>query len=167
MGHHSEKLPMTDIDDVKHDINRAKELSDYDAVNVLWVALVKAANLNAGENEFLRMKTLIGKLSETDLRDVLTSAAVNRLLDLDPPLETVLVSPHEKLYPVATSKALACIRNDRDIDPRQAILHLGEILKRIRNKREHGFKSNKGPRDEEILSAARNILTSICALVGG
>jgi hypothetical protein len=37
----------------------------------------------------------------------------------------------------------------------------GNILKMIRNKREHGFKTYKGRRDQEILNAARLILEEL------
>jgi len=39
---------------------------------------------------------------------------------------------------------------------------LGYVLKAIRNKREHGFKTRHGPRDAEILRAARQLLDRLC-----
>jgi hypothetical protein len=39
---------------------------------------------------------------------------------------------------------------------------LGEILKRVRNRRAHGFKSRHGPRDSEILRASRWLLWVMC-----
>jgi hypothetical protein len=84
-----------------------------------------------------------------------------QLLDLDPPLETVIVDEYEDVYPEKTAKLIRDVRDGRDKDPRTAMLSFGELLKRIRNKRAHGFKSRKGSRDVQILSATRAVLASL------
>ena len=54
------------------------------------------------------------------------------------------------------------MRRTRNDDPRSAMLAFGGILKTIRNKREHGFKSSKGQRVVQILKAARGVLAGLC-----
>ena len=151
-------------DDISTDLKVAEQLSDYEAVEVLWVALVKAANRMLGASEHQRMIGLVGRMPAASIKEVLHHPAVESLLSLDPPLETVLVDPSERLYPEDTKKALDQIRSQRDKNGTQALLGLGEILKRIRNKRAHGFKTRSGPRDREILGAARPILLRLCEL---
>jgi hypothetical protein len=123
--------------EIREEVRGSKSLSDYEAVDVLWVTFVKTANIQAGKNERQRMIVLVTTLSDAHLTAMLNSAAVNRLLDLDPSLETVLADQHEVLYPVKTAKWIRHIRDNRDRDPRAAMLSFGEILKRIRNKRAH------------------------------
>lgn len=156
---------MPSIAEIREEIRAAEMLSDYEAVDVLWVALVKIANTQSGKNEHQRMINLVNSLPEAPLAVILNSAATNRLLDLDPPLETVLVDPNEELYQDRTAEAIREVRDKKDNDPHSAMLTFGDILKRIRNKRAHGFKSRKGPRDAEILSAAREVLLSLCKTV--
>jgi hypothetical protein len=154
------------------DIEAAASLSDYEAVDVLWVALLKMANTMHGSNEHKRMMSLVQAIPDDQIKTCLVSRGVQRLLDLDPPLETVLSDPHERLDPEATASAVRAIRTCHETSPRDAMLSLGEILKRIRNKRVHGFKTRNGSRDAEILGAARAILEDLCrasaeALSGG
>jgi hypothetical protein len=153
---------MADTSEIQSDLERAATLSDYEAVNVLWVALIKAANMCSGRDEFIRMRNLSTEFAEKVIGVILYSEPVDRLLNLDPPLETVLVNPREILATERTAKAISEIRNKRGTAPREALLDLGMILKTIRNKREHGFKSHKGARDAEILNATRLILAELC-----
>jgi hypothetical protein len=150
------------ISQLREDVKRTRTLPDYEAVNVLWVALVKAANSCSGRDEFERMKKLLSRVAERDIEVILNSDAVNQLLNLDPPLETVLAHSLERLAPDGTAHAVSEIREKRNTAPREALLHLGSILKTIRNKREHGFKSDTVARDREILGATRLILTDLC-----
>ena len=41
-------------------------------------------------------------------------------------------------------------------------LSLGKVLKRIRDRREHGFKTVQGARDVEILRHTHSIVAEIC-----
>jgi hypothetical protein len=147
--------------EIREEVRCANTLSDYDAVDVLWLALVKTANTQKGKNEHQRMVSLVNALPEAQLTAILNSSDVNRLLDLDPPLETVIVDEYEDVYPEKTAKLIRDVRDGRDKDPRTAMLSFGELLKRIRNKRAHGFKSRKGSRDVQILSATRAVLASL------
>ncbi len=154
------------------DIKAAVHLSDYEAVDVLWVTLLKMANIMPGSSEYKRMTNLIQAIPEVKIKALLLRPPVQQLLDLDPPLETVLSDPQERLDPEAAASAVRTINACRETNPRKSILALGEILKRIRNKRAHGFKTREGPRDAEILGAARVILDDLCrasaeALSGG
>lgn len=151
------------IADIAGEAERSEALSDYEAVDVLWVCIVKLANLCTGKNEHDRVLSLVDTLQTEEVRDLMKFAAVDALLRLDPPLETVLASPHERLATEETAVALETIRGLREWDPRGALRSFGDILKRIRNKRAHGFKSAKGPRDQHILHAARAFLAGFCA----
>jgi hypothetical protein len=144
--------------EIREELEAAKTLRDYEAVDVLWVALLKVANTYPGNDEYKRMTSLVRSLPEARLTAILNSAAVNALLDLEPPLETILADQHERLYPDNTADAIREVREKRNDAARPAMLAFGGILRRIRNKREHGFKSQKGPRDVQILKAARGSL---------
>ena len=56
------------------------------------------------------------------------------------------------------------LRRYRTEDPQKAVSALGAILKRIRNKRVHGFKTRFGLRDSEILGAVVPLLRRLCEL---
>src|SRR5262249_23238371 len=144
------------------DLAAALHLPEYDAVDALWVALTKLANLIPGRNEHVRMVTLVHEMPIELVQQVMDDAAVDVLLDLDPPLESVLTDPYERLDAERTVRELATVRARRRSEPREACVTLGEILKRIRNRRAHGFKSRRGPRDAEILGAARRLLGVMC-----
>lgn len=150
------------LKDAKDDVEASKKLPDYEAVEVLWVALVKLANLMPGGNEHKRMCILVDRIPIQCVGAIVRSQAVSGLLDLDPSLETHQSSSYERLNAIATAETLQSIKNLRDTNPREALLALGELLKRIRNKRSHGFKTRKGPRDAIILTAAREILLALC-----
>jgi hypothetical protein len=130
----------------------------------LWLVLLKASNRMPGRSEHTRMLALVNAIPETTIRSLLSLPAVDSLMNLSPPLETVLSEPLERLYPKETNAAIKNIRHRRNIDPKSALVSLGEILKRIRNRREHGFKTPDGPRDSEILAASRTILESFGVL---
>jgi hypothetical protein len=147
---------------ILEDIVAGSNQNPYEAVDVLWVALMKSANTMAGGNEHRRMLALVGAMPEEAIRRVLQLPAVDDLLDLNPPLETVLVDRYERLASEATQQAIQIIRSKRQDDPKGALVALAEILKRIRNKRAHGFKTMKGPRDQVILGAAKSILAALC-----
>ncbi len=154
------------MSEIRQELDATRALPDYEAVDVLWVALVKAANSNsADKSEHKRMLTLVRSLPSNQVIRILCMSAVDDLLNLDPPLETVLFSQHERLRLEQTRKAIETIRAKRANDPEVALVELGEILKGIRNKRAHGFKSRSGPRDREILGAARSILYEMCRVL--
>lgn len=148
--------------EIKEEVERSALLTDYEAVDVLWVALLKIANKRAGNDEYARMRNQVSVLPQAKLATILNSPSANALLDLDPPLETILADPHERLQPNETAEAIRRVREARDNDPHSAMLAFGGILKTIRNKREHGFKSSKGQRDVQILKAAREVLAELC-----
>jgi hypothetical protein len=153
-----------DLRSIVEDLRTATELSDYEATEVLWVALVKMSNLLPESNEHRRMLALVARIPGRDIQRLLESPAVGDLLNLDPPLETVISSPHERLDLAATLQAIRTVRSAQDGSPHEAMVGLGEILKRVRNKRAHGFKTRSGPRDQEILRAARRALAELCGL---
>jgi len=87
---------------------------------------------------------------------------VDALLNLDPPLESVFSAPpYERLDSARTARELSTVRQKRENAPKEALLNLTEVLKRVRNRRAHGFKTPDGPRDQLILEAAADILRSI------
>lgn len=151
------------ISEMAGEMKGSQALNDYEAVDILWVCLLKLANLCSGNNEHERVLSLVDKLQIEQIAELMNSASVEDLLRLDPPLKTVLANPYERLAAEDTAAALERVRRLREGDPRGALHAFGDILKRIRNKRAHGFKSAKGPRDQQILYAARTFLAAFCA----
>jgi hypothetical protein len=137
----------------------AGALAPYQAVNGLWVCVVKLANLlpRKGE-EHEQVASMLRGFTREEARVVVYDSGVCALLDLHPPLETVLADDGERLYPLPVAGELERIRKRRTRDPKAALAALFEILQRIRDKREHGFKTPEGSRDAEILTAATSIL---------
>jgi|SRR6516165_8451562 hypothetical protein len=158
-------VPAADITGQLKGINaelaRSRGLPAYEAVDVAWVAVVKAANLLSAKSEHERMLALLDRLSENDLRSILQRPSVDALLNLKPPLESVLTARFERLDEQRTATELVIVRTKRNSEPKEALLSLADILKRIRNRRAHGFKTTDGPRDGEILGASADILQNL------
>lgn len=159
------KINKLQVNSIIKDIISARQLADFEAVEVLWVALVKFSNLMPGKNEYKRMLNLVNYISLESINNIVLSHAVSDLLQLDPPLETVLASPYERLYPDKIKSSISNFIKFRESDPRSALIHLGNIIKIIRNKRVHGFKTRNGHRDKEILAATHAILQMLCNFV--
>ena len=153
---------MTTADDVREDIEAADNESDYTAVNTLWLALLKLANGEAGSTEEARMKALVLRIPAEEVKAIVNFPAVDTLLDLEPPLESVSVNKHERSDSKRAREEIAAIKAHRIDNPTLALIKLGSLLKRIRNKREHAFKRRQDERDANILGAARIILDALC-----
>ncbi|ODS31949.1 MAG: hypothetical protein SCARUB_02922 [Candidatus Scalindua rubra] len=149
------------------DIISIQSLADYEAFDALWVALTKAAKLMTvvSDRDCQGMVSLIEKFSDEEIKRLLKDESVDSLIFLDPPLETALADPDEEPDENSTIRVIGKIRSSRDSDPREALINLGEILKRIRNKRTHGYKTGSGSQDKEIFLLARKILYLLCMLV--
>jgi hypothetical protein len=154
--------PWDPIEDVRSDLAAAASEADYTAVNTLWLALLKLANLEDGKSESDRMDALVRRIPEKAIQDIVNAPAVDAILNLDPLLETVVSHPREKLETIKVRAALKMVHAQRTTAPREALMKLGVVLKAIRNKREHGFKTRAGPRDREILRPARQLLLKLC-----
>jgi hypothetical protein len=102
---------------ILEEIDAASKQYPYEAVDVLWVTLIKMANSFPGSNEHRRMLALVESMPSEAVWQVLRLPAVDELLHLDPPLETVLANAHERLEPQATQKAIEAIRLTRHNDP--------------------------------------------------
>lgn len=146
---------------IRAELARSRGLSAYEAVDVAWVAVVKTANLLPGNSEHDRMLALLDRLPENCIRPVLQRQAVDTLLNLNPPLESLLTANYERLNAPRTAEELAIVRAKRASDPKEALCKLADVLKRVRNRRAHGFKTPKGPRDKEILEASADILQTL------
>lgn len=129
---------------------------DYVAVDILWIGLAQAAmGQDAGE-ERQRRQALVRQLPVAAARRITHLPDVDSLLDLDPPLDTIL--RHREHSSGGLPMWVESVRNNRDEDPVLAAEHLLKILANIRNRRAHGFKSIRGPRDEAVLGSARHLL---------
>lgn len=146
---------------IRAELARSRSLHPYEAVDVAWVAVVKTANLLPGNSEHDRMLALLDRLPENHLRPILQRQSVDTLLDLDPPLESILTAKHERVNAPRTATELAIVRAKRGSDPKQALRSLADVLKRVRNRRAHGFKTPEGARDKEILEASADILQTL------
>jgi hypothetical protein len=144
---------------IEKEAAESRILPTYPAVNGLWVCLVKLANLlprSAEEHE--QVASMLRGFSREQAHLVVSDAAVDALLNMNPPLETVLSADGERLHPIPVARHCARVRQRRVSDPKAALAALFELLQRIRDKREHGFKTPDGPRDQEILTATVSIL---------
>ncbi len=150
------------------EIISTQSLSDYEAFDTLWVALTKAADLMTGVSERnldrQGMESLFKRLSEEEIKRLLKDGSVDSLIFLDPPLETVIVDPDEKPVEGSTMRIIAQVRSSRDSDPREALINLVEILKRIHDICVHEPKTESGPGNNEVLLLARKILYLFCVL---
>ena len=153
---------------ILNEIISTQSLPDYEAFDALWAALTKVADVMQGEGERdldrQGMESLLEKLSEEEIKRLLKDGSVDSLIFLDPPLETVIVDSDEKPVGDSTMRVIAKVRSSRDSDPREALANLGEILRRIRDKLAHGFKTESGSGNNEVLLPARKILYLICIL---
>jgi hypothetical protein len=149
------------LDIARAELARSEELSDYEAVDVAWVSMIKAANTRPEPNEHKRLVALLEQANVDVVREVLHHPKVDVLLNLDPPLESILTSQHERLDLERTTAEMTEVREGREQNPKAALRSLAEILKRIRNRRAHGFKTPYAPRDQEILGAAAPVLRAM------
>jgi hypothetical protein len=148
------------IREIEQNLETINSLPDYNAVEQHWVDFTKLVNMEAGADETDRAKFFLARLPDKAINEILTLPAIDRLLNLDPRLETITVHQHERLYTKQVKDAMNIIRNLREQNPRKALASLGVILKHIRNKRVHGFKSVSGPRDAEFWEQPKQ---SMCA----
>lgn len=148
--------------EIRAEIKKAKALSDAEAVAVLWAALTRIADSMDGTDEGKRVLALIDAIHEEDVRPILNLHAVETLIYLDPPLETILAGPQEGPGPGIIEKAIGMVRSSRGSDPRAALRSLGEVLGCIRDNKAEGFQPSAGPMASEILSSARAILAALC-----
>jgi hypothetical protein len=147
--------------EIRSEIKKAKSLSDDEAIDVLWGALIKMADSMDGKDEQERVSMFLDAIQEEDIRPILNLGAIATLIYLDPPLETILAGPDEGPGPGGIEKAIGMVRSSRGSDPRAALRSLGEVLASIRNKKAEGFQTPSGPRDSEILSSARALLAAL------
>ena len=147
-----------ELDAAIADLNRTFGLPVYEAFDVAWISVIKIANLLPGSSEHARLQELLNRLPEESIRYVLQEEQVDTLLNLEPPLESILSSRHERLNAERTAEELAIVRRERENNPKLALHKLADVLKRIRNRRAHGFKTPEGARDNEILGSALWIL---------
>lgn len=148
--------------EIQSEIKRAKVLSDGEAIEVLWEALTRMAVLRDDSTGQQGVPKLLDAIQEEDVRPILDLGAVETLIYLDPPLETILAGPHEGDEPVRIEKAVGYVRSSRQSDPRKALRSLGEMLESIRDKKGEGFQTPSGPMDDAILSSARALLAALC-----
>lgn len=153
---------------ILNEIIATQSLLDYEAFDALWAAMTKVVNVMQGESERdldrQGMESLFKKISEEEIKRLLKDGSVDSLIFLDPPLETVIVDPDEKPGEDSTMRIIAEVRSSRDSAPREALANLGEILRRIRGKLAHGFKTESSPGNNEVLLLARKILYLLCIL---
>ena len=149
------------VETARAELARSYGLPDYEAVDVAWLAIVKAGNTRSESNERKRLAALLGQADEAAVRTLLFRPEVDALLNLQPPLETILTNAHERIDATRTATELNTVRHARANEPKVALLALAEIMKRMRNRRAHGFKTPYVPRDQEILKAAATVLRAI------
>ena len=150
------------LKEIDAEIHIASQLRPYESVSELWVCLVKISNLlpSAGQ-EHEQVCSLVRGFDRKLASQLLGNNALDLLLDLDPPLETVLAHCRERLDGKADHE-IKRVKSRRQTDPKGALLTVIEILNRIRDKKMHGFKTPKGRRDQVILESAASLLHDLC-----
>lgn len=101
-------------------------------MDVLWASFLKIANKHEGKGGIRENEASCKQFPEAQLTAILNSDPANALLDLDPPLETILADQHERLEPDETANAIRQVREKRNDDPRTAMLAYVQILKAAR-----------------------------------
>jgi len=99
--------------EIRAEIKRAKTLSDNEAIDVLWEALTNMATLLDERKEQHSVVTLLDAIQEEDIRPILNLGAIETLIYLDPPLETILAGPQEGPGPERIEKAIGIVRSSR------------------------------------------------------
>lgn len=149
-------IPEQAREEMREALAEANGQADYMAVDLLWVGFLKAAMSEEATEEWQRRQALVRRLPVETARQITHLPEVDALLDLDPPLDTILRRREEA--PGGVKVWAASVRDNRGRDPVRAAQALLKILGNIRNKRAHGFKSIHGPRDEVVLRCARVLL---------
>jgi hypothetical protein len=149
------------IEQIRGEIAQASRLGPYNGFEQAYVCLVKLALDEPEPKEFARIKRLVNRLRESEISRILLLREVDELLNLKPPLETFLSHETEELRSIETAEAITTVRTKRRSNPRKAVRSLLFVLKNIRNKRDHGFKSADGPRDRIILGSAQSIVVAV------
>jgi hypothetical protein len=132
-----------------------------------WVAIIRVANLEDAQSEHKRFLALLDRLPAAEIAGLLAAPSVDALLDLDPPLESIRSFVHERLDVQRTADELASVRDNRASEPKVALASLAETLKRIRNRRAHGFKTPDGPRDQVVLGLLLTYFARYAAWLSG
>ncbi len=150
---------------IQSDIESSLPLPGNEAVDILWKALTKAADLMKNTDESKRncqiASNLEGKLSEEEIKRLLKHVSIDALVFLDPPLETILVDPEGTSVEDSTMRAIGKLRSSRNSDPEEAFINLLVVLEKIHA---HGFKTESESYNKEILSLTRKILYLFCLL---
>lgn len=150
--------------ELREELRASLSLGAYWAFNTRWLVLLRAGAIASSRSkEHEQVVTLLQRLDLSDVRTVVDHPAVDRLLDLTPPLDEVLAAESERLKKEETAGRLETIRERRSLDPRKALMALFEILQQARDRREHGFKTMRGPRDNGILEACSGVMGPLCS----
>jgi len=151
---------MTDTS-LHQELEAVLDLPDFDRFERLWNLLIRVGLSEFEPEEGKRAFALLKRLSGSAMHRILNNSAVEELIELNPPLETVLAAPHERLRSLRAQRALDKLRRCRTERPAEALHALATLLKLIRDKRIHGFKTPHGPRDNQILRPASGVLRAI------
>ena len=149
------------IDQIQRELAAASQLDPYNRFEQAYVCLVKLALGEPEADEFARNERMACRLLESEMSRIIELPQVDELLDPEPPLETILFHEKEELRSIETKEAITTIRAKRHSNSRKALRSLLFILKNIRNKRDHGFKSVDGPTDQAILKPAQSIAVAL------
>src|SRR5437867_2886104 len=123
------ELDKVKLDEIDAEARQAGVLPPYQATNGLWVCLVKLANLLPTVGvEHEQVASLLRRLTREQAALVVTDAGVDQLLDIQPPLETILADQRERLHPLPVARELARVRDRRTRDPKTALAALFEVL---------------------------------------
>lgn len=159
------------VNSVRDELEAASRLGPYAGFELAYVCLIKLSLSELDERDFnslspvkresRRLFKMVARLPEERMREILELPQVDGLLSINPPLGTYRSHEKEEIYESDARRGLKRIRLNRTSDPREALGSLMYLLKMIRNKREHGFKSPNVARDQAILAPAYALVVAM------
>src|SRR5688572_2019048 len=85
------------INEFEKEFGQTKTLNAYNRFTQLWHLLLKISMDEPSKEEFKRVMSFISQLSKGSIFRVLANPGIDQLINLDPPLETILAHQHERL----------------------------------------------------------------------
>lgn len=159
-------IPSTSIDELRRRLERITLSDPFSDFDLLYNALIFTATHVKGPDEHSKIRLLLSWLDGHELERILALSEVSALIQLKPPLETLISWKRgESSKKEEIKNSLKRLRDRKNETPDRLTAALINVLSTIRNKRYHGFKSPESPRDNEILGNGAVILKKTLELL--
>jgi hypothetical protein len=159
-------ISTTTIEELRERIAKVVLSDPFSDFDQLFNAMVYMANCFEGIDEYSRLHTLLSKLNDRELKKILALQELSNLVNLEPPLETMISwERHERSKAEEIKNSLRRLNNTDNDAYSVLIAALINVLTTIRNKRYHGFKTPRSPRDNEVLRNGAVILKNLMEML--